>query len=302
MRQSSKTILGIVFGLICLSYGFSAYAQKPSLYFKPPIDLIGVGDEFKVDLNLDTEGVTVNTIAGDILFSDSSLSLLRVETANSIVTSWIDTPVISGNSVTFSGIMPGGYESVIDPSTNAHLPAQIMTLVFAAKSEGSATLSFSDSHIYLNDSLGTETNLSSLPFTLTILPRGSGNKVAFNDTTPPEHFTPIVSTSPDIYDGAYTLFFSTVDKGSGIDHYEVREGENDWVRADSPYKLTDQSLRSDIRVKATDLAGNYVIEIVSGNQIPFEPTFVLIPLGLFLLVLVVLYLIYHNKMKKYKKS
>jgi hypothetical protein len=61
------------------------------------------------------------------------------------------------------------------------------------------------------------------------------------------------------------LVFSTQDKGSGIDYYEVKEESqfllfrllpSKWHRAESPYLLRDQSLSSRIYVKAVDRAGN----------------------------------------------
>jgi hypothetical protein len=232
-------------------------------------------------------------------FSDPTLTLERVFSANSIVTSWIQSPVASGNSVIFSGIMPGGYESVVDPVTGAHMSGTVLTLVFKAHSPGSAVLSFSDSHVYLNDGLGTETGLTSLPYTFTIGPQGTGMKTGSADTTPPEAFTPIVSSSPDLFKGAYAVFFGTTDKGTGIDYYEVSEGSGDWIRAESPYKLSDQTLRSTIRVKAVDLAGNYLIEEIPGT-LSFSKSLLLIPFGLIIIFLIVIFVIYERKMKQLK--
>ncbi len=274
-----------------------AYAGNASIFFKPVTQTIGVGDEFSVPLLLNTDGMMVNTIAGDLTFSDPTLSLTRVLTANSIVTSWIEAPTISGNGVTFSGIMPGGYDSVINPVGNTRNPGHILTLVFTAKSAGSATLAFSESHLYLNDGLGTETPAITLPYTLTIEKVGSGQKEEYNDTFPPEPFTPIVSSSPDLFDGAYALFFSTTDKGSGIDHYEVSEGKKEWVRTESPYELIDQTLRSRIRVKAVDLAGNYHIEQI-GGALTFSYELLFIPLGILIILLIVLHIFYKRRMKK----
>lgn len=298
MQNKFTKIFIIVFSTYAFfGLTFSAQAGNASLFFKAPSTQIGIGDEFPVTLMLNSGGQTVNTIAGDMLFSDPTLELIRVTTGNSVVTSWIQSPIISGNSVTFSGIMPGGYESTIDPLTNTKENGTVLTLVFRALSAGSATISFSESHLYLNDGLGTETLLSALPYTFTIVKEPSGMRSDLNDTVPPEEFTPIVSASIDLFEGAYAIFFSTTDKGSGVDHYEVKEGNNDWVRADSPYRLTDQSLRSMIRVKAVDVAGNIRIAELPA-ALSFSKILILIPIGLIVILLVVIFVVYEKKMKK----
>ena len=92
----------------------------------------------------------------------------------------------------------------------------------------------------------------------------------------PESFTPLMGSNPDIFNGKYFLVFNTVDKQSGIDHYEIQESlrkggdESKWIRAESPHQLSDQTLRSFIIVKAVDKAGNFRIETLSlGNPQQF---------------------------------
>jgi len=87
------------------------------------------------------------------------------------------------------------------------------------------------------------------------------------DTTPPEPFEPQIGQDPKVFEGKYFLSFATVDKMSGIDYYQVLEADRggyqfgtkkkaEWKIAKSPYLLEDQSLRSVIKVKAIDKAGN----------------------------------------------
>lgn len=85
---------------------------------------------------------------------------------------------------------------------------------------------------------------------------------AMIDATPPEEFTPEVSQDSTVFEGKYFLSFSTTDKTSGVDHYEILETRNQkiengtWKVGGSPYLLGDQSLQSKILVKAVDKAGN----------------------------------------------
>ena len=87
-------------------------------------------------------------------------------------------------------------------------------------------------------------------------------KVTFKtmiDTRPPQVFKPEISQDPLIFEGKYFLSFFAQDLTSGISHYEVLETnkeEGTWKVTESPYLLEDQSLRSVIKVKAIDKAGN----------------------------------------------
>jgi hypothetical protein len=95
--------------------------------------------------------------------------------------------------------------------------------------------------------------------------------------TNPDAFVPVISHDPQIYNDSYFLAFSTTDKGSGIDHYEVLEVpvsgsasklgfQSAWRVAVSPYLLQDQSLSSDIYVRAVNHAGNFIVVKLPAEQ------------------------------------
>src|SRR6185369_4821555 len=99
---SPAIFFALIFSVVFLAH--FVHAATPNMYFVSPINPIGVDDEFSVEIHLDSAGEKVNTVAGDLVFSDQLLAVENVSTANSIVSSyWIQPPVISGNSVTFSG-------------------------------------------------------------------------------------------------------------------------------------------------------------------------------------------------------
>jgi len=116
-------------------------------------------------------------------------------------------------------------------------------------------------------------------------------KVTFRamiDSTPPEQFKPEIGKDPAIFEGKYFLSFATIDKTSGIDHYEVFEktGKNkEWFeKAESPYLLKDQSLKSQILIKAVDKAGNEQISQIIPPKKPF-------PYGIAIFVLILITLV-----------
>jgi hypothetical protein len=73
-----------------------------------------------------------------------------------------------------------------------------------------------------------------------------------------------------LFDGAHVLVFATQDKGSGMSHYEVREGYFGWfTKAESPYQLRDQELRKKVYIKAVDNHGNErLVTIAATHPIP----------------------------------
>ncbi|MCK4354831.1 four helix bundle protein [Candidatus Parcubacteria bacterium] len=102
------------------------------------------------------------------------------------------------------------------------------------------------------------------------------------DSTAPEQFSLEIAQDTSIFEGKYFIVFQSLDKQAGIDCYEIKEGEREWKRAESPYLLEDQTLQSIIKAKAVDKAGNeriaeYVPEMPE-KAFPYQ--IILIILGL----------------------
>jgi hypothetical protein len=126
----------------------------------------------------------------------------------------------------------------------------------------------------------------------------------------PESFTPIIAEDKNVYGGAHFLVFSTTDKGSGINHYEVLEvpagsaiGQNPaWVAATSPYLLKDQTLSSDIYVRAVDNDGNATVAKLPArfpsSSTSSEMIFLSIGLLAFVLCALILFLSVRLRRKK----
>ncbi len=76
------------------------------------------------------------------------------------------------------------------------------------------------------------------------------------DTSPPLAFAAKIGQSATEYNGKYFLTFATRDLASGIEQYQVIEGEVVYANAASPYILVDQSRKNPVVVRAIDKAGN----------------------------------------------
>lgn len=274
-----KKFLIILF-LILVSY--DAYAAR--IFIDDSIKTLPSNHEFNVDVFLDTEGISINAIKTDITYPDNLMTLTRVTQNDSIVSTWIDPITTNGNTVSFSGIIFNGVETVIDPITNEKKLGKLLQLHFKPKGEGNGIIQILDSVVYKNDGLGIPNKINDEYFAFLL-----SDNVPFpdelNDITPPEDFVPVVKSFKEIFEGKYVAIFNTKDTESGIDYYEIKEGASEWVRGESPYLLLDQSLRSKIEVKAVDRAGNIKIAEIPGSGY-------YIYLYLLLILLIIIFIIY----------
>ncbi len=243
-----------------------------------------------VDVVLDTGGTQINAASGVIRVDGSKVALYSVDETRSLISLWVDRPhMIDDHTIVFSGIIPSGFSQLRNQFSGFPLMPTVVRLLFRAQENGTTTFSVTDSHVLLNDGRGTEVPLTKVPpLTLSVVRHDDAH---IDDTIAPDSFTPVLAKSPTLFDGRYFLTFSTRDIGTGIDHYEVQEGEDgQWVSATSPYVIADQSLRKDIRVAAVDGAGNRTVVSVAKLSIS-DTALSFIFIGLFLASLVLLWLV-----------
>jgi len=238
-------------------------ARAAILYFKPDSGKYYQDETFSVQLMIDTEKDCINTVKGEIDFSKDVLEAVNFATGNSILTIWLQTPKIDQNlgKISFIGGIPGGYCGPL-PGEPGELDL-LLKIFFKTKREGMANLRFSEeSQVLLNDGLGTPAKLTIKGAVFTILPgipeipKKEWQAELEKDNIPPEPFEIEIHRTPEIFEGKYFITFFTFDKQTGLDYFEVKEGKRNWEKAESPYLLEDQDLKSIIKVKAVDKAGN----------------------------------------------
>ena len=251
----------LIFFIIILIF-IPAFANGAILYFKPDSGKYYQDETFSVQVIIDTEKDCINTVKGEIDFSKDILETVNFTTGNSILTIWLEKPKINQNlgKISFVGGIPGGYCGPL-PGEPGELDL-LLKIFFKTKKEGMANLRLSEeSQVLLNDGFGTPAKLTLKAASYEVEPRKDRAKDEWQkelekDDIPPESFEIEINQTPEIFEGKYFIIFSTTDKQTGIDYYEVKEGKKDWKRVESPYLLEDQSLQSIIKVKAIDKAGN----------------------------------------------
>lgn len=221
-------------------------------------------DEFELKVIVDADNKILNAIGGQILLPEEFLEIKEIILSGSKINFWVQPPAQTGSGqVTFSGMVPGGFSGKL----------AIFSIILKAKKSGTAEVIFAKPEAYLHDGLGSSdaTNVSEIK--IVIEPRAPESEmltVKMEDDEPPENFQPEIIDAEKTLGIKYALIFFASDKKSGINFFEVMEQRvyrlfgfefksGKYVQADSPYRLKDQKLKSEIFVKAVDNRGNYRI-------------------------------------------
>ncbi|MCX6742970.1 MAG: hypothetical protein NT116_01920, partial [Candidatus Parcubacteria bacterium] len=79
------------------------------------------------------------------------------------------------------------------------------------------------------------------------------------DTTPPEFFKPSLETEKVNGQEQEKIYFSALDKYSGVDYYEMQIDDREWTKVSSPYSLTEKDKEGNtLTLRAVDQAGNAI--------------------------------------------
>jgi len=254
LNKNFKTISVIIFSLGLI---FSAnFVQATSSSFILSTSQVRVGDVFVAELKLADLKQIINAMDGLIIFDPSFLQVQDVSTGDSVFKLWPRTPDFTSidGKIMFTGGVPSGTTG-----------GTIVKLVFLAKKAGQANFYLSDNSIlYLHDGKGTKTSAQNQKVALTILETDSSlsaqntwQEDLASDKISPKNLIIQLGRDPYTFDGKYFISFFAEDQESGIDHYEVREGDlGIYVVAQSPYPLKNQKLDVPIYVKAVDREGS----------------------------------------------
>ena len=247
-RQTLKTIIRFCLAIF-LFFVSASFAFAAEILFSAPAHSLRIDDELEVKVVLNTEQEEINALEGQITFPLELLELRGIRDGSSLVNFWVERPIATnGGKIVFSGITPGGYRG-------DH--GLIFSLLFRARRFGAGALNGEQVRVLRNNGQGTSVPVRARPVQLVVsTTAGPMPPVFMEDIEPPEAFVPELVRDPAIFGGQWFLVFATQDKEPGIDHYEVREGDRSFARAESPYLLKNQDLDSEISVRVLDRNGN----------------------------------------------
>lgn len=301
--MKGKIIAATVFALAL--WAGPASSKAAEIYLDPATGTFPAGVTFGVNVRIDTQGQCINAASVNLAYPKDELKAVAASDGDSIFSLWIDEPTIYSDYglVSFVGGLPGGYcgrvpgdASLSNKLATVYFEFPTSTDISSATIPVAAELTFATgTEAALNNGLGTSAQLtlsgaSYMPtYKGQFAPVSAWENLIQNDTTPPEPFKVEVYRNQSLFNDQLFAVFSTVDKQSGIDHYEVAEvpksqlgtpeDQWNWVRADSPYLLKNQNLDGMLEVRAFDRAGNERLESYDMESIQTPPNwqFAIIP-------------------------
>lgn len=232
-------------------FAIPSYANAAKIFVDLPEKPISVGNTSIIKVMLDT-AEEINAIEGEIKFSTPK-DVVSINTGGSIFDLWPRKPSLDINSDKISfvgGTTAGVYGKSL----------RLFTIAVKPTNTEPIKINLVNATAFLNDGKGTKTAVSGDSIQIPVQISGTNENelvsLTNNDKTPPNKFNIDFGSTPSLFDGKYFISFFTTDNDSGINRYEITEGNRAPVRSGSPYVLQDQSLSSLITVKAIDNAGN----------------------------------------------
>ena len=276
------------------------------VYLESTRSTVSVGDVVIVNVKIDSEGESINSIDGAIgISSRDTIEVHDFSLAGSLFTVWPRTPSLSRdkNAISFVGGVPGGRTT--DSAT-------VFSIALEAMNQGKVTLSPLDMSLFANDGQGTRIAVVAQDFSIEVLPKGVNTtdtddwlRVVASDKKPPESFVIEVGRESTVFDGKRFASFSSIDNESGISHYEVSEDGAAAVRSGGTYVLQNQDDTQTplLVVTAYDKAGNkksVTYRSTESISFPFSPQFII--LGVVIVIVLFFYRKTRNKKNAQRQS
>lgn len=258
---------------------------------------LAAGDTSVIDVYLNTDGELINTVEGSITVqAKNPIKIKELSVANSAFTIWPRKPSLeSGKTITFVGGIPGGIKSN---------QVRLFRIIAQFDQPGDLIIDTNSVSAYLNDGKATARVVKGKTVLAVAPSAGSSTNeweaIISNDNVPPEPFAITLVQDSNLFNNKKFLSFETTDAQSGIDYYEVREGNYPAVRTGTSYVLIDQKNTPEITVVAYDKAGNSQTSIFQNKKSSFWPNLWWIGGGSLVLMVSGLlgYLVYKKRSKK----
>ena len=275
-KTNKKIILKLLLFLLLIPFLGSA----ETLYFEPEGGEYRIGEKFILELRVDTGGECINAAEIHFSYPTDKFTAKEFMESRSNLTLWLQPAQIYKEigTVTFSAGVPGGF---CPPEGESVLLGEVLMEVNEIHRETIERIRFWGlSRVLLNDGQATPLDFKRKSAYLTLLPerdeegRDPMQDRIEEDREPPKIFDLKIKRDPSLFGGDHFLIFSAEDRGSGIDYFKISEQKrigfitaesekwDRWDRAESPYVLSDQRLRSVIKVRAVDKAGNETVKVI----------------------------------------
>ncbi|MCK5286057.1 MAG: hypothetical protein KAJ58_02415 [Candidatus Pacebacteria bacterium] len=139
-----KIFFSIIFATVLLVS--ANITEAATLYLLPEYKNIDIGQEFFVDVKVNSENDFINAVQSTISFPSNIIEIVDVSKHNSVFNFWIDEPDVEENKIIFIG---GTAKGVSGDSL------QVLRILCKSIGAGTASIDISESVITANDGKGT---------------------------------------------------------------------------------------------------------------------------------------------------
>jgi hypothetical protein len=279
MKKNMKIKLIILFAFMFL---FSRGVLAASLELNVEKNVLKIGDVFTMTIFLNTDGQSINTIEGDLNYDQKFFGAETINLGSSFVNLWVEKPDIkTTGTIHFSGITPGG---ITTPR------GEVFKVIFKAENAGDTNLLLNNVNLFLNDGNGSAASAKIKNVSLKINQSGGISQninMIPEDLVAPGKFSIMRTRSSSLFDNKWFLVFSTTDKESGIDHYQICELFS-CATGDSPFLLKNQTPFYRVTVSAYDMNGNFTSSTIT------SPWLILVVILFFLVVFFISFCFYRG--------
>ncbi len=143
-----KKQIAFLFFCSAILLSFAPKVLAADLFLLPETGEFKIGEEFSIDVKIDSDNVSINASQAEIRFPNSILELTKVEIQDSVFNFWVEEPTFSNDTgiLTFIG---GTAKGVSGASL------QVLKMRFKAKGSGKGEITMSDAVVTANDGKGT---------------------------------------------------------------------------------------------------------------------------------------------------
>lgn len=143
-----KIKLIVLFGSFALLFALANSASAATLQLTTAKDTFAIGDQFTVDVKVDSEGTGINAAQGTVQISKDVLEIVNVDKTGSVFNFWLSEPTFSNDSgqVNFIGGSTSGFSGK---------SLEVLKITFKVKGTGRTEVVFTDGAVTASDGSGT---------------------------------------------------------------------------------------------------------------------------------------------------
>lgn len=192
MNQNNKRkwwVGGLMILAFVLFFPHGANAATLNLFSNK--DSVSIGDEFSIDLKIDSEGVGINAAQATLQYSKDLVSVTTVDKTDSVLNFWLAEPAFDNTAGTVNFI--GGSTSGLSGKS-----LQILKVTFKVLGTGAISLTLNDAAVTASDGSGTNVLTATKGIELSSIPKTGVTVLVPTVTNPTPEISPNAPAKPTV--------------------------------------------------------------------------------------------------------